>query len=292
LWMKGEESGNVQEIREIYYDCDMDTILYLVEQSGVACHTGERTCFYRSLDGDKEAPSFGPSNSEKTLDDVYAVIQDRKLNPKEGSYVSGLFAKGLDKILKKVGEEAGAGQRDLRGAGGAPSQVGELLGGEVTLAPQLAHHAESGGTLEGRRADRFVPLPLAPHEGIEIDLAHLPPDDPDTFLTINLPGEGTPTRLSVAFSHPCSEELGGLQVHLPAEAVGVAGDDYSILPPDVFRGQLLVTHIFQHLRHLPLQGITPAGGAGCDVVEDIALLHAEEPLAGQGLLILPTRPSS
>ncbi|MCZ6528211.1 MAG: phosphoribosyl-AMP cyclohydrolase, partial [Candidatus Dadabacteria bacterium] len=53
LWMKGEESGNVQEIREIYYDCDMDTILYLVEQSGVACHTGERTCFYRSLDGDK-----------------------------------------------------------------------------------------------------------------------------------------------------------------------------------------------------------------------------------------------
>jgi phosphoribosyl-ATP pyrophosphohydrolase/phosphoribosyl-AMP cyclohydrolase len=107
LWMKGEESGNVQEVREIYYDCDMDTILYLVEQSGVACHTGERTCFYRSLDGDKEAPSFGPSNSEKTLDDVYAVIQDRKLNPKEGSYVSGLFAKGLDKILKKVGEEAG-----------------------------------------------------------------------------------------------------------------------------------------------------------------------------------------
>jgi len=107
LWMKGEESGNAQDIREVYYDCDMDTILYLVQQTGVACHTGERTCFYRSSQGDKEAPVFGSSNSNKTLDDVFDVIVDRKLNPKEGSYVSGLFEKGLDKILKKVGEEAG-----------------------------------------------------------------------------------------------------------------------------------------------------------------------------------------
>ncbi|GJM16427.1 MAG: histidine biosynthesis bifunctional protein HisIE [Thermodesulfobacteriota bacterium] len=107
LWMKGEESGNVQDIKEVYYDCDMDTMLYLVEQTGVACHTGERTCFYRSLDGNKEAPTFESSNSSKTLDEVYEVILDRKLNPKDGSYVSGLFEKGLDKILKKIGEEAG-----------------------------------------------------------------------------------------------------------------------------------------------------------------------------------------
>jgi len=107
LWMKGEESGNVQDIREVYYDCDMDTMLYLVQQTGVACHTGERTCFYRSSQGDKEAPVFGPSNSSKTLDEVYEVILDRKQNPKDGSYVSGLFEKGLDKILKKIGEEAG-----------------------------------------------------------------------------------------------------------------------------------------------------------------------------------------
>lgn len=107
LWMKGEKSGNVQEIKEIYYDCDIDTLLYLVEQTGVACHTGERTCFYRSKDSDKEAPTFGPSDSSKTLDEVYEVIMDRKLNPKDGSYVSGLFEKGLDKILKKIGEEAG-----------------------------------------------------------------------------------------------------------------------------------------------------------------------------------------
>lgn len=106
-WMKGEESGNVQEIKEIFYDCDMDTVLYLVQQTGVACHTGEKTCFYRSLNGEKEAPTFSSSDSSKTLDEVYEVILDRKENPKDGSYVSGLFEKGLDKILKKIGEEAG-----------------------------------------------------------------------------------------------------------------------------------------------------------------------------------------
>lgn len=107
LWMKGEESGNVQDIVEIYYDCDIDTILYLVNQNGVACHTGQRTCFYRSKDGDKEAPAFGTSESARTLDEVYEVIVDRKVNPKDGSYVSGLFEKGLNKILKKIGEEGG-----------------------------------------------------------------------------------------------------------------------------------------------------------------------------------------
>ncbi|MGB2692694.1 MAG: bifunctional phosphoribosyl-AMP cyclohydrolase/phosphoribosyl-ATP diphosphatase HisIE [Thermodesulfobacteriota bacterium] len=107
LWMKGEESGNVQDIKEVYYDCDIDTLLYLVKQTGVACHTGERTCFYRATDGNKDAPTFGSSDSSKTLDEVYEVILDRKLNPKDGSYVSGLFEKGLDKILKKIGEEAG-----------------------------------------------------------------------------------------------------------------------------------------------------------------------------------------
>jgi phosphoribosyl-ATP pyrophosphohydrolase/phosphoribosyl-AMP cyclohydrolase len=107
LWMKGEESGNVQNIKEIYYDCDIDTILYLVEQMGVTCHTGESTCFYRSANGDKQAPAFGKSSDFKTLDEVYEVIMDRKLNPKDGSYVSGLFENGLDKILKKIGEEAG-----------------------------------------------------------------------------------------------------------------------------------------------------------------------------------------
>ncbi len=108
LWMKGEESGNVQDVKEIYFDCDSDTVLVLVNQKGVACHTGKRSCFHTSLEknGDS-APSFGGQTSGKTLEEVYGVIEDRKKNPREGSYVSGLFEKGLDKILKKVGEEAG-----------------------------------------------------------------------------------------------------------------------------------------------------------------------------------------
>lgn len=108
LWMKGEESGNTQTVKAMYVDCDNDAVLVEVEQKGVACHTGQRTCFYRSADRvETSAPGFGPEKSGKTLEDVYEVIDDRKRNPKEGSYVGGLFEKGLDKILKKVGEEAG-----------------------------------------------------------------------------------------------------------------------------------------------------------------------------------------
>ncbi len=108
LWMKGEESGNTQTVKAMYIDCDNDTVLVEVDQKGVACHTGQRTCFYTSADnGEMNAPGFGSEKSGKTLEDVYGVIDDRKRNPKEGSYVGGLFEKGLDKILKKVGEEAG-----------------------------------------------------------------------------------------------------------------------------------------------------------------------------------------
>lgn len=107
LWMKGEESGNYQDVKNIYFDCDSDTVLVLVEQNGVACHTGQRSCFFTPLDGEDGAPSFGEGTTGKTLKDVWDVINDRKRNPREGSYVSGLFEKGVDKILKKVAEEAG-----------------------------------------------------------------------------------------------------------------------------------------------------------------------------------------
>ncbi|HWP92450.1 MAG TPA: bifunctional phosphoribosyl-AMP cyclohydrolase/phosphoribosyl-ATP diphosphatase HisIE [Thermodesulfobacteriota bacterium] len=108
LWRKGEESGNFQEVNDIFLDCDGDTVLLLVNQKGVACHTGKRSCFFTRLNGDeKDAPSFGKAGTKKTLEDVYQIIDDRKRNPRDGSYVSGLFDKGLDAILKKVGEEAG-----------------------------------------------------------------------------------------------------------------------------------------------------------------------------------------
>jgi phosphoribosyl-ATP pyrophosphohydrolase/phosphoribosyl-AMP cyclohydrolase len=108
VWMKGEESGNTQKLLDAYYDCDKDVILYIVEQKGVACHTNEQSCFFTKVDDTKQlSPSFKSSKSIKTIDDVYKVIEDRKANNKEGSYVSGLFEKGIDKILKKIGEEAG-----------------------------------------------------------------------------------------------------------------------------------------------------------------------------------------
>lgn len=108
LWQKGEESGNIQEVKDIFLDCDTDTILVLVNQKGVACHTGKRTCFFESIeDENKSAPSFAEANAQKSLGEVYKVVEDRKRNPREGSYVSGLFQKGTDKILKKIGEEAG-----------------------------------------------------------------------------------------------------------------------------------------------------------------------------------------
>ncbi len=108
VWMKGEESGNIQQLMDIYYDCDKDVILYIVKQKGVACHTEEKSCFFTKVDGTKQlSPVFKNTKSLKTLDDVYEVIENRKANRKEGSYVSGLFEKGIDKIIKKIGEEAG-----------------------------------------------------------------------------------------------------------------------------------------------------------------------------------------
>ncbi|MGI6701527.1 MAG: bifunctional phosphoribosyl-AMP cyclohydrolase/phosphoribosyl-ATP diphosphatase HisIE [Christensenellales bacterium] len=98
LWMKGEQSGHTQKVLSIAYDCDGDALLLKVIQEGAACHTGNRTCFYRSLSEDNY-----PLNG--IIYDVIATIKDRRENPKDGSYTNYLFDKGLDKILKKIGEE-------------------------------------------------------------------------------------------------------------------------------------------------------------------------------------------
>lgn len=112
LWMKGEESGNVQEVKEIRYDCDEDTLLILVEQTGVACHTGHYSCFYRNIDNEVvETQDYDLTNlySAKAgpaiLLELADLIKDRKKQMPEDSYTTYLFTKGLDKILKKVGEE-------------------------------------------------------------------------------------------------------------------------------------------------------------------------------------------
>lgn len=112
LWQKGESSGNEQEVKEIRYDCDADTLLILVEAMGAACHTGHHSCFYRNLDGqvveDLEfdlTTAYQAKTGPSILLELSEVIKDRKAKMPEGSYTTYLFDKGLDKILKKVGEE-------------------------------------------------------------------------------------------------------------------------------------------------------------------------------------------
>ncbi len=102
LWVKGETSGHFQFVKSLKLDCDHDTILAKVRQIGPACHTGEQSCFFTTL-AEKEYRDVNPL---RVFEDVFAVIRDRKEHPKEGSYTNYLFDKGLDKILKKLGEEA------------------------------------------------------------------------------------------------------------------------------------------------------------------------------------------
>lgn len=99
LWTKGETSGNYQHIVSITADCDLDTLKVVVEKDGPACHTGAETCFFNPVYQSEEKSDF-------TLDALMELIRGRKTNPQEGSYTTYLFPKGLDKILKKIGEES------------------------------------------------------------------------------------------------------------------------------------------------------------------------------------------
>lgn len=109
LWLKGETSSHYQYLKGISIDCDGDTLLLQVEQAGgISCHTGHSSCFYRELEdtltvGKKEEVLLHTEKNE--LHHLYDVVMDRKLNPKEGAYTNYLLDKGLNKILKKVGEE-------------------------------------------------------------------------------------------------------------------------------------------------------------------------------------------
>ena len=125
LWLKGETSGHYQNIKSISVDCDGDTLLLKVEQIDAACHTGHKSCFYRKMEVGADVPinsdeineikPLNPGGTEKVSDEtpagpevlkaVYDVITDRVTHPKEGSYTNYLLDKGLDKILKKIGEE-------------------------------------------------------------------------------------------------------------------------------------------------------------------------------------------
>ncbi len=98
LWLKGETSGNYQHVVAIYADCDKDALTVLVEKDGPACHTGENSCFFNKVYENPELKEF-------SLEALVKLIEGRKINKTEGSYTTYLFEKGIDKILKKVGEE-------------------------------------------------------------------------------------------------------------------------------------------------------------------------------------------
>lgn len=99
LWTKGETSGNYQHVVSITADCDLDTLKVVVEKDGPACHTGAETCFFNPVYQSEEKSDF-------TMDALMELIRGRKTNPQEGSYTTYLFQKGMDKILKKIGEES------------------------------------------------------------------------------------------------------------------------------------------------------------------------------------------
>ena len=99
LWLKGETSGNYQHIVSITADCDKDALVVMVEPDGPACHTGERSCFYNPVFQSQQRHEF-------SMDGLMQLIEGRKVTRQEGSYTTYLFNKGLDKILKKVGEES------------------------------------------------------------------------------------------------------------------------------------------------------------------------------------------
>ena len=98
LWRKGETSGNRQHIVRITADCDLDALQVVVKKDGPACHTGEESCFHQEV-------CENDALSEFSAEALMRLLQDRKLHKKEGSYTTYLFEKGIDKILKKVGEE-------------------------------------------------------------------------------------------------------------------------------------------------------------------------------------------
>ena len=106
VWVKGETSGNYLNVDEIRVDCDGDALILMVNPDGPACHTGERSCFYRRISDNKVSEDKKEYDAAYVLNELVEVAQDRKENPQPGSYTNYLFDKGEDKILKKVGEEA------------------------------------------------------------------------------------------------------------------------------------------------------------------------------------------
>jgi phosphoribosyl-ATP pyrophosphohydrolase/phosphoribosyl-AMP cyclohydrolase len=106
-WQKGETSGNIQKVKELRYDCDVDCLLVLVDQTGVGCHTGQRTCFHKALYPEKEVAPIVQIGKTSIFQELFETIENRKKELPENSYTTSLFKEGLEKIIAKVEEESG-----------------------------------------------------------------------------------------------------------------------------------------------------------------------------------------
>jgi phosphoribosyl-AMP cyclohydrolase / phosphoribosyl-ATP pyrophosphohydrolase len=104
LWHKGETSGNTQRVVDVVLDCDVDAIVVRVEPAGPACHTGQTSCFHNVISAVSE--SYQNADLGEVLSALYALMETRKIERPQGSYTAYLFDQGLDKILKKLGEES------------------------------------------------------------------------------------------------------------------------------------------------------------------------------------------
>jgi phosphoribosyl-ATP pyrophosphohydrolase/phosphoribosyl-AMP cyclohydrolase len=151
LWHKGETSGNTQRVRRVVADCDRDALTIFVEPQGPACHTGARSCFHNEVEGASHAEiegerldESGPPRLGARLEQLYALIELRRRERPAGSYTTYLFNEGLDKILKKVGEEAAETIIAAKNEESAPlvSEISDLIYHLIVLM------VERGVTLE------------------------------------------------------------------------------------------------------------------------------------------------
>ncbi|WP_245872809.1 bifunctional phosphoribosyl-AMP cyclohydrolase/phosphoribosyl-ATP diphosphatase HisIE [Deinococcus planocerae] len=148
-WVKGATSGHTQRVVSVALDCDGDSVLYRVEQTGPACHTGEYSCFHRTLLGEEGATT----GLDGTLERVYATITGRLATLPENSYVARLHAGGLDRVLKKVAEESGEVLLAAKNGDRAElaTEVADLLFHTLFVMAEVGvSPADVGAVLQGR----------------------------------------------------------------------------------------------------------------------------------------------
>ncbi|HEX8164100.1 MAG TPA: bifunctional phosphoribosyl-AMP cyclohydrolase/phosphoribosyl-ATP diphosphatase HisIE [Pyrinomonadaceae bacterium] len=158
LWHKGATSGNTQRVVGMKVDCDADALVILVETAGPACHTGESSCFHNRVEGadDEESSAEEPPDLGRALRELHSVVESRRRERPEGSYTTYLFERGLDKILKKVGEEATETVIAAKNGddGALVSETADLIYHLVVmLAERGVHPDEVGGELARRGAE-------------------------------------------------------------------------------------------------------------------------------------------